>query len=470
MPRLSLPLVASLAALLVACDCGDDTGPMFVAPKPVEAGAQEGFDANVPAPPMRDTGLRIPGSPPDDGVLMGNCVIDTNKIFDLVSTNAPPQAAPLAVDQIESRFGMAYVARGDCLDAVYVAELKGPAGSGVPEVSKAVDECSRVENPSLAHTGSSWLLAFVDNREDNLEIWTQPFDPRDAAQVTATRITTSDQVESQLALLDVGEFSDDQMMLAWVARARNGSANSLMVRPLDDLGVPTGDAVTLADSSAATGESFAEWNYTSVRMAPLISNGVALVYRRFNADASEIVLEILDRAGERTKDSWVITREAGPQGNADVAFNKDGGGVIYTRAVGTTGRQVWFQELNPNGDQAQVEVAGMPQGPAPEKRLVNAPKRAIDVSLGRIPIGFVAAYRVLELELASGLQPARIELVFVDRVGAFIQNTDLVFSTEAGGPTSVGTGYDGRIVVGWSDITSGSETLVRMVRLPCVGG
>jgi hypothetical protein len=65
---------------------------------------------------------------------------------------------------------------------------------------------------------------------------------------------------------------------------------------------------------------------------------------------------------------------------------------------------------------------------------------------------------------------AQIRLYFLDRYGAVIGNSDVSFTSASGGRTAIQAAYDGRVVVGWSQVNEDGKSVTKVVRLPCVGG
>jgi hypothetical protein len=125
---------------------------------------------------------------------------------------------------------------------------------------------------------------------------------------------------------------------------------------------------------------------------------------------------------------------------------------------------VWFQRIDDTGQAATL--LNSPGRSAPI-RVVNSPFRGIDVSVTKLLAGYIVSYRALP----STRQPqAAIRLAFLDRNGQLIGESDVSYTSQSGGRTAVEAAYDGRAVVGWSQVNPDGKSELKLVRLPCIGG
>lgn len=461
---LRLPSLVALVACLGpwAAACGDDGGGgRPTASTNEDAGPRDDRDAalpdfeDLPLPVAHDAGQAPPGEPPPE--LAGeNCAIDTNKLFDLVSTDAPPEVAPLALDRSNLTFGMAFVDESEtCVDAVYLAELHGGDAQGAPEVSVALDECAAIEQAALVHTGERWLFATVDSRTPPSDLWVQAEDDGDG--VTPYRLTDGTIEETDVAL---GAFDAESVLIAWVERDISTNHSALKARVLEPDGEPREDEVIIDQ-----GDGF----FYTIPSLSRLGGAMGLVYNRITPEGgSEAVLELLDPAtGERVRDPWVLTETAGAQPSVDLATDDEGGGVVYSSDGGGDARHLWFIQLDENGDPAPVMSGTMVGGPSDPRRIVNSPFRAVDASAVKLFRGFAVAYRALA---AGAIDSPRLKVLFLDRVGRVIGDSEAALSTPYGGRTSIEISPDGRLTLGWSDTTEEGVTTIRMARVPCVGG
>lgn len=467
----------ALASLLTGC--GGDDGPARApvgtkkdgGPLQDGGGADGSADADVPPPPppvdRPDSGA-LPGDPPPE--LAGlSCAVDTNKLYDLVSIEAGPRPTQLAVDVVQSSFGLAYVGPSEnCMDAVFLTQLQGASGIGEPETMLVSDECTAVEHASLLHTGSQWVLAIADSRHGPTDVSTVVVDadgPREA-----TRVTESDARELETVIASAGA---DRLMVAWVDVDVATMEYRLRVRLLDYDGVPVADEVVLGEGL--------DYRYSGLALQIIGERFIGLGYRRVTSldGSSEIILDILDvTTGERDRDSWVLADSAGSGGGIDLGTGVNGGAIMYSVGEGTS-QQLWLQLLAPTGMPAPVMLGLDVGGPSPPERIVGPPIDATDASLARVgdptsPSGYAIAYRVLPRDPdPRDDEPApqpRIRVYFVNRVGDAIGDSDVALALPYGGRTAIESGYDGRIVVGWSDSAEDGQTTLTAVKLPCVGG
>ena len=448
MKRVGLAALCLISLGPLGLGCGDDDGGTIMAPRPNQRDAGDEPDAMMPMTPID----RPPPLDAGDGKT-GACAVEDTEVFEVTTRGGIPLPTPLSVDQIESRFGMAYVGPSpDCLDALYLSHMRGPYGSGEPEQIVALDSCSLLSDPAVAHTREAWLLGVVDNRKDGYDVWVHTYSVTDEELGEGYRVSDGEGKESALAL---GTSADDALAV-WAERNGTGSLSSIHARVLDQTGEPTGDIVLLEESNTL---SYVESSVTS------LGEGWAVVYRRFDQEVSELVLQYLDEEGKPVRDPWVWNGEAGPDANGFVVGGLVDGAAVYGIQVAGSGRQVFFQYLGPDGEAGDQSIGAVDRGPTAERRLVGPPLRAVDVSATRMPTGYAVAYRLLP---GGDETEAKIRVVFLDRFGAFLGDSDVALATEIGGRTAIVAATDGRVVVGWTDFEDG-ESLTRMARLPCIG-
>jgi hypothetical protein len=444
--------------------CGDDSGPANT----MDAGGRDGGandggyvrpdGGGVRPPRPRIDAAVIAGDPPEE-LESENCAVDTNKLYEVATTDRAPEPSQVAVDQVGSRFGLVYVDKSDtCFDAVYLTTLSGPSNVGEPSVSMAVDPCAMIERAALTRTKSSWLIATVDGRMGAGSVWVQAYDGKKT--LTAYNITESPGEKTELAIT---ALSADAAIVSWVEVALDSMgilSNSLHVRVLSSKGEPTADEVEL--------EPLGTYSIAGLSLAQTSSSFVALGYWRNGTDGtSEIVLDVLDTVtGERDRDPWVVSPTAGTRGSVDVSADDEGGGMVYSFGD-RTAHQLWFQQLGTDGSAALVMSGASVGGPAEPSRIVGAPRNAVDASIAILPgTGFAVIYRSLP---GPGLTEPRIHLELLGVNGGQKGGSDIALANEYGGRTTIETGFDGRMVVAWSDTSEDGLTKSTAVKLPCFG-
>lgn len=258
-------------------------------------------------------------------------------------------------------------------------------------------------------------------------------------------------------------------MVAWADMAGDG-IGSLHVRPLDATGKPRGAAVLIDTWKASAGDdpvTNPKLAFGNLVLASLGEEGAALAYWRYDPltfEKSQIVFRALDADGTPVRDEWVLTGNAGPLASVDMDIGEDGGGIVYTQREAQTGRQVWFRQITDTGEPAPLTGSF---GTAPAIRIVNSPFMGIDVSITKLFSSYAVAYRSLPLE---GVVPrAEIRVVFLNRVGDTIGESDVDATSNTGGRTAIKVAYDGRIVLAWTEVTPMGENVIKVVRLPCAG-
>ncbi|MET0385774.1 MAG: hypothetical protein ABW321_07430 [Polyangiales bacterium] len=437
-----------------ACGGDDDAPPITPPPTNRDSGQlPEPWDAAVQRP---DAGTPyVPPGEPEPG-LAGNCAVDSNKIYDVAERSTPFMSTPLAVDPISSGFALPYVASGACLDAVHWASLEGAAHGGEPESAVAIDACALVRDAVASPIGQHWLLASIDTRDANpYDIWVGTYSGKVMKPSSGQRISENTRVETGLALTTLRDSS--AVLLAYADEDLQ-LGQSLHVQPLDSDGKPRGDAVTIESSDTLY--------YQSLTLRQLGQNGAALAYVRYTLDytRSEIVFVALDADGKPLRDAWVLAGNAGPSASVDVSVDGEGGGIVYSRAEASIGRQVWFQQIDSNGE-AALQRNGTSRAPA--LRIVNSPARGIDVSMTKLRTSFLVTYRALP---TGNETRAKVRLYFLDRYGAVIGSSDVSYTSNAGGRTAIQSANDGRVVVSWNQVNDDGTSTIKVVRLPCVGG
>ncbi|MEY4576020.1 MAG: hypothetical protein RL701_723, partial [Pseudomonadota bacterium] len=414
------PMLCTALACTATSACGDDDdAPPAVTP-PTDSGAAGGrddepIDANIPRPRPDSGPSTIPAGEPEAG-LAGTCAADSNKIFTVATRDQPFSSAPLAVDPVNSDFVLPYVAKGACLDAVHWASMHGDAATGGPTSTIAADSCALVRDASATSVGDHWLIASIDNRDGAYDVWVEPYSGELVPQTAATRLSENVRIETSVALTTLQ--SGDKLLLAYADEHR-GASYGLYVRPLDAAGKPTGDTITIEESTTLA--------FTGITLKPL-SDGAALAYVRYSFDysTSEIVLVRLNAAGVVQRSPWVLAQNAGPSASVAISADARGSaGVVYSRAESSTGRQIWFQQLDGN---AQAAVLRDGKTPAPAIRVVSSPQRGVDVSLVKLRTSYVMAYRALPQPTDSETR-AKLRVYFLDDTGNVIGNSDVGYTS-----------------------------------------
>jgi hypothetical protein len=460
---LTLVRVCCLLALpLSGCSCGDDDGP---SPPSRSDGGGDGdgdgpappFDGNFPDPIDRRDAAMIPEGDPPEELEGETCAADTNKTYELAHTDLQAFSAELAVDLVEATFGMAFVTGEDaeCGAAVRFATLEGPAGLNEPSAAEVYDDCTIIERTAMTRTDSDWLLAIVDNRAER-ELWVHRYDAEDERLSNGHRLTSNMSSESAMALVSLG----DRALIVWTETIFGMPSHSLKVRFLAADGEPEGDEIMLEEERDTYFDGFS--------LAKLSDSYIALAYRRSTGPTTaELVLDVLDaETGERDRDPWVVTTEAGTTGTIDVAADSIGAGLVYSFAQGS-GRQVWFQQMTTTGRPALVMTGGIAGGPTPPVVVVKNPNLGVDVSLAKLAAGYAVAYRALS---GGNVREPQVRVAFLDRVGALQGDSAVALASETGGQTAIEAAYDGRVALTWTDVDEEGFTSVRALILPCIGG
>jgi hypothetical protein len=441
---------ATLLLLTAACGDDDENKPA----KDLDAGAQDASEP-VDAAVIDDAAIPKDTGTPEDG-LIGKCAIDSNKIYSVNQRNEPFGGTPLAVDPAQSMFALPFIGpQAGCLDVVNMTLFMGSSAGGAPMTMVASDHCGLIKDAATAALQGHWLVATVDSRDPPYDVWVQRYDASKGEQGAAVRLSQASAVETALA---IASFRDSEHAIVAWGDEETAGVHTLYTRVVDADGAAVGDAVKIQEST--------ELYYRGLSLAPLGTDGAGLAYWRYSEDfkTSEIVFRALDAAGKPSRDEWVMATNAGPSASVDLATDPLVGGVVWSRAEGSQGRQIWFQRIDETGQAAEL-LSG--PGRSPALRIVNSPFRGVDVAIAKLLTGYVLSYR----SLPTAKEPrAQIRLYFLDRNGAVIGDSDVSYTSESGGRTAVEAAYDGRVVIGWSQVNEDGKSELKLVRLPCIGG
>ncbi|MDD9947346.1 MAG: hypothetical protein OXU20_40280 [Myxococcales bacterium] len=461
-----LLVLASIGVLWACGDDGDGAPQLAPTDRGRSDGGQVDRDPLPPRPDQRDPDPEPTGAP-EEG-LEGNCAVDSNKIFQLAMVDDAPNVTPLAVDRLQSRFGYAFVNEGGgCSDALMLAMASdSPQSLEPPMNDMAVDLCSLMSSPAVEHAGEDdWLLAFVDNRE-GYHVWVHRFDYHDASVSDGAKIS---QAAGPKGDVTIARVDADRTIVVWTEEQPDFS-QTLKARAVDLAGEPIAQEHELVSGSAVDSVMLAR---LGTGEDGLPDPTVGLVYHTTGPTGSRAELQILDTDGAPVGSAKVLTSDAGELGTVGIAHNRQqevrrdvaAGALVYVVTVGGSGRQLWAQLVDEQGEPAQLlDATGRPRGPAPPKRLVNAPLRAIDASITRMPTGYAVAYRALP---GGPVTRPTIRVLFLDRAGEIIGDSDVGYTTELGGVTSIKMASNGRIVIGWSEYDGAGKATIKIASLPC---
>lgn len=450
--------VLLLVSLQGCGGCGEDdpVGPAIIPDSGGDGDEDDAgsFDSGPSPIDVPDAEDLFPGDPPE--ALEGErCAADTNKIYDLASTSSNALPAQVAVSA--ARFGLAFVSTADvmCTTGVSFAELYGAPGANEPSPTTAYDDCTLVEQAAIARGDGLWLLAVVDNRQDERDLWVHAFDHEAGDTVEQHRITENMAAEGPVELLRI---DNERALIVWAEVAFDGSGAALRGQFLSGTGEPMGDVVEIAEPAAGF--------YSSMSMVLLGELYIGLSYAHDDGTgARSVVLDVLRReTGERERDPWVLTTEPGENATVDLASDSRGAGVAYTLAQGTS-RQIWFQALGLDGRAAPVIGAGGQMGgPSEPKRVVENPQLGVDVSVAKLPTGFAVAYRALP---SVGVTVPQIRAHFLDAFGRIVGDSAVALAEPTGGQTTIEAATDGRIVLSWTDTDDEAISTLRALIMPC---
>ncbi|HEY8430956.1 MAG TPA: hypothetical protein VIL20_21405 [Sandaracinaceae bacterium] len=419
-----LPCFTFAFLALSACD---DTPPPIVldAGPRIDAGRRDAGPRPDAGPP-RDAGPLDAGDsgpvPMPDGGGAVHCTVDPAHVHEL-------GADPFGGDRIvglaagATSFAVVWtqVPEGQSIQQVVGRRIESSgelAGSGPVTITPG--RSGRKQWPVVAATGSSWVVAWIDNSSDAFEVYTQGLATDLAPTGTAMPVTaTPARMEDNAVLLD----RSGGLMLAWVEDMTAGTRVA-RAQPLATDGTPTGGIATASNAEDRPGQ---------IAIGEL-ADGPVLVWSEGMGGRSTVYMQGLTSAGAVRGPRVRVSADAeeNSDGTVDAALAPSGGAIVFGALVSGIRPEVRFRAIGPEG-----ELLG-------DERVLAHGNGA---SVARFAGGFAVAYRAP----ASGETPAQIRLMLVSALGDVVAEVPVVDAPTEGGRTTVRVSGDGRIGIAWAE-------------------
>jgi hypothetical protein len=201
--------------------------------------------------------------------------------------------------------------------------------------------------------------------------------------------------------------------------------------------------VSVADA-AFTDTLAANARVSELAAAPLLDKSFgAIAYPSLMSSAPGVYLTLVDATGAAKAQPVQLTAALGAGSAAALAWNDDGGAVIYSEVPGGTAHQLRFRAIDRTG------AVGAPV------KLTTGNQDLRDLALAPFKGGYLAAYR--RTSAGEGLS-ATMRLLFVDEQGTVEMNGYVADASSTEGSTQLAIAEDDdTFFVAWSNVESVSD-------------
>lgn len=338
-------------------------------------------------------------------------------------------------------FGVAYRAKAcGLLGALGVAPVSALGAFQDPQ-SVFADCSATLTDISLLHVSDGYRAVWVDNSTGSAELQSLLFGETLGAPSSPTRVRVTN--NSVLELRPEQAIFGSTPYLGWIAD--DGGKREIDLQPFED-GADVKQLVTMGDGYVPT----------SLAMAQLAKDhgGVAFVDEAGHRGVWLVPIDAMGQAGAPIQ----ITDAVNGGDTVDLGTRPDdGGGILYSLALGGVNYEVHFRRLDQNGGFLGDEI-----------KIISSPLQARDASLAHLGDGYVVAYR--QLPTGTGTK-AQIRLAFItkegnpmrDSVGRLI-TTPLVDASASGGRVTARVSVEGELLVGFVDTDTAGGPTFRLVR------
>jgi len=421
--------------------CGDDDTPSV----PTDAGPRPDRGPGFDAGPDVDGSIPEDGDVPTDGFIgidggpPPECSFTFDPSTDLIRLGLDPTTGErtLAVSASTVGYAVAWNESALGIPDVY-ARLIPPEGAPGRRV-QITDNPALARSPALATSGSSFLIAWYDNRSGGFEVYTKALDSALDTTAGPHRLTMNDVRDDSPALLTLGST----VLASWVEDDMLASTRIATTRALSTDGSPSGSA------RAATSPP----QSPTSPVLGAASGGAAMVWARSVRGDADVLLQRLSTDGAPTGDPIVLNTENNADGTVDLAMTEGGGAVAFGVSVAASRQEVRFQGVD-----------GMGSRVSEERILTVAPETGRDASIDGFRGGYLVAYRAL---MGEGISEPQLRVAIVDAIGNVLDTFDIAGIAPSGGRTTIRVAPDGRsFLVAWADAQE-TDSLLRAVRVRC---
>lgn len=338
-------------------------------------------------------------------------------------------------------FGVAYRAKAcGLLGALGIAPVSALGAFQDPQ-SVFADCSGTLTDVSLLHVTDGYRAVWIDNSTGSAELQSLLFGETLGAPSSPTRVRVTNNAVRELRP-EQATFGGTPY-LGWIAD--DDGKREIDLQRFED-GAEVKQLVAMGDGYIPTG----------LAMAQLAKDhgGVAFVDEAGHRGVWLVPIDDMGQAGAPIQISDAVNG-----GDTVDLGNRpdDGGGILYSLALGGVNYEVHFRRLDQNGGFLGDEI-----------KIISSPLQARDASLAHLGDGYVVAYR----QLPTGTETqAQIRIAFItkegnptrDSVGRLI-TTPLVNASASGGRVTARVSVEGELLVGFVDTDADGGPAFRLVR------
>lgn len=417
----------ALVLTLVACD----GRPPPVGTPDANRSDGGGLDGGMPDDGSVDVG--VDAGPRDAGdagsVTPGACHFDATTDFFEIDYDLRSDVRRLASAAGPTSFGVVYAKHDDVSDweDLYFVEIPAAGGAPLTTVPLTFDGFTD-SSPVIARTSAGWVLAWLSNRDGNVEVYSLAGNASGWAS-PIRRLTSTPAIDETTPAI-----ASDGVMGA-IAWAEPGAPGATLVLPMDPTGAGSAPAVRLAPAGAA----MIPTSFTTTGAGYLVG---------WLGPSNDVFVQPLDGSLATIGDPLALAELQDGDGTIDAVVSSSGGAAVYGVVPVAPRHEVHGHMLDPAGALFHIEES-----------LTIGDDTGSDAAIALLGGGFVVAYR------QAGVAPM-LRVLFLDGTLREVERADLVPMTATGGPITARVSGDGNVLLTWSDLV-GSVNHMRVARLRC---
>lgn len=424
--------VPLLVCCLALAGCDATPRPVAVdaaldAPR-IDGGRDAGDDAGAA---IDDTGTSPDGGSgtQDTGVPPAVCHFDVATDYFELDSAPRTESRRLAVGGGPTSFGVVYSAPAAAgAEDVFFVEI--PSASGMPgRTVRLTSDGSVNGSPVVARTATGWIVAWLSDRDGNVEVYALASAADGTWPTTPSRRTTTPSIDEISPALATNATI---RALAW---AEPGTPTTTVVQPLAADGASSGTAARIAPA----GFAMVPTAFTTT------DEGLLVGWADPDGDA---VIQPLGTDLAAVGSPLPLTADHAADGAIDAVVAFGGGAVVYGVVTAGTRHDVHAHMLDGSGDlffAEQVITVGEDTGSG--------------ASIGEVGGGYVIGYR------QAGIGPM-LRVFVVDASLHEVARADLVPMAATGSPITLRVADDGNVLLTWEDLV-GTVNHMRVARVRC---
>lgn len=433
LPRWTLGLTLASVAFTAAagCDCSGTTG--------AEDASVDAFRVRVDSGPVDSGEDAGPAAMRDPD----RCRIEPSDVY-LLGTDSDVgySSRVIGVAPAPTEFGVVWQESIEGTPQIRFAQI--PSTEGDPVSQTVTDGTSLHFDPDATYTSSGYLVSWVDNSMEDLEVFVRSVG---SSLGTPVRLTNRTGRDDSPALLTVS----GSVIAAWVEQ-RDTTTRQLVTQGLGADG-------TLAGSSHDVPSA------TSVGrpVLGLREGGAAVLF----VDSGNAYLERLDATGGTVGVPQELSTEHNAQGDIDVGMTSEDGASVFSALVSGVRRDVRVRRVDGTGVPSVAEYAMNGTTGSPSEYGDSASVVRLRAATGWSTTcrdGYAVVYRSYA---TSDAEPV-LRLILLDAGAQLVRYVDLSPTdiSSRGGRTTLRISGDGQLLVAWTDAFD-DHVNMRAARVRC---